>query len=352
MGTSSFDADGRDLYDSNTILSTTWEGRRLVDTVGSQSVNWNDRLLKIDNGPGAFTVNWGGGILQDTGSNNSVDWQNRITIDTGTKTSIDWQNRKLKNSSGNENLNWGSGVSITGSLTVSGSSTFTNIGPAQFSGSFVVQGAGDGFTGPFKAIEIDDANFSRQLFDTSAGIVSIDFGNRSLNTAVGGPAISWQGGNGTYQSNLYESQYIDSTTRNNVYGFNALAGQVLDESYFDATISNDELVYLNTDGLWYQVDQTTDTSTKMLGIAKNINSQTGSVFIEGDITVTTGAGYPLVAGANYGLPIYIKEGNGIAMSTTIPTTGYVRLLGYCYHYIGGSSEWIMKFRPSNEWIEL
>ena len=75
-------------------------------------------------------------------------------------------------------------------------------------------------------------------------------------------------------------------------------------------------------------------------------------FIEGDITVTTGTGYPQVAGANYGLPVYIRESNGTIMSTTIPTTGYVRLLGYCYHYIGGSSEWIMKFRPSHEWIEL
>jgi hypothetical protein len=27
------------------------------------------------------------------------------------------------------------------------------------------------------------------------------------------------------------------------------------------------------------------------------------------------------------------------------------LLGHCYHNAGGT-EWIMKFRPSHEWIEL
>jgi hypothetical protein len=356
MGTSSFDADSRDLYDSSAVNSISWESRRLLDsaavgsirwdlrstydTVDSQSIAWGARLLKIDNGPASYTVDWGSGILRDTNAKNSVDWQNRTTIDTNNKKSIDWENRKLLNTNETELLNWQNQITITGPATVSGSLELT--------GSFKMLGAYNGFAGPFKAIEIDDVNFIRQLFDVNAGVVSVDFGDRSLNTAAGGPAISWQGGNGTYQSNLYESQYIDSTTRNNVFGFNALAGQVLGESYFDINVMDNDLVYLETDGLWYQVNQTTDTSTKMLAIAKNLFSQTGSAFIEGDITVTTGTGYPQVAGANYGLPIYIKQGAGTAMDTTIPTSGYVRLLGYCYHNPSGT-EWIMKFRPSHEW---
>jgi len=174
MGSTSINADDRELYDSSTVLSATWDGRRLVDTVSSQSVNWNDRLLKIDNGPGAFTVNWGGGLLRDTGSNNSVDWQNRIAIDTANKDSINWQNRQLKDTSGNEVLNWQSGVTITGSTFISGSLTLTgslyitgsatliNEGPTILSGSFKVQGEGTGFSGPFPAIEVDDTNFSRK----------------------------------------------------------------------------------------------------------------------------------------------------------------------------------------------
>jgi hypothetical protein len=157
MGTSSINADERDLYDSSAINSVNWEIRRLIDssgvvamrwdqrltydTVDSQSIDWNIRQLKFDNDASDYTVDWNEGILQDTAA----------------KFSVDWQNRQLKDSSGNENLNWSSGIKITGSalvsgsltvtgsLTVSGSSTFTNIGPAQFSGSFGVQGAGDGF---------------------------------------------------------------------------------------------------------------------------------------------------------------------------------------------------------------
>ena len=359
MGTSSFDADGRTLFDDMGIFAVNWSGRTLFDATGTansiawgsrllydatsvQSIDWANRLAYDTSGTN-YSIDWSSGILRDTNAKNSVDWQNRTTLDTNNKKSIDWENRKLLNTAETELLNWQNQITITGSATVSGSLELT--------GSFKMLGAYNGFTGPFKAIEIDDANFTRQLFDTSAGIVSIDFGNRSLNTSTGGPAISWDGSAGTYNSNLYEAQRIDLATRDNIFSFNALAGQVLDESYFDAAVSNDELVYLNTDGLWYQVDQTTDTSTKMLGIAKNINSQTGSVFIEGDITVTTGTGYPQVAGANYGLPIYIKQGAGTAMDTTIPTSGYVRLLGYCYHNPSGT-EWIMKFRPSNEWYVI
>jgi hypothetical protein len=105
-----------------------WDQRLTYDTVNSQSIDWNIRQLKFDNDASDYTVDWNEGILQDTAA----------------KFSVDWQNRQLKNSSGNEVLNWSSGVAITGSLTVSGSSTFTNIGPAQFSGSFGIQGAGDG----------------------------------------------------------------------------------------------------------------------------------------------------------------------------------------------------------------
>jgi hypothetical protein len=91
----------------------------------------------------------------------------------------------------------------------------------------------------------------------------------------------------------------------------------------------------------------------MLGIAKNVFSQTGSVLIEGDVVVSTGGGYPNVNGAGYGLPIYIREGGGTLMSTTVPTTGYVRLLGHCYYTpYAGAPEWIMKFRPSHEWVQI
>lgn len=359
----SVDWGSRTLFDTNGNFSVRWGLlRSLYDTNASQSVDWNNRLLKFDNGPGDYTVNWSSGLLRDTGSNSSVDWQNRITIDTGTKTSIDWQNRQLKDSSGNETLNWQSGVKITGSLTVSGSSTFTNIGPARFSGSFVVQGdLIPGFppfipdVGPYDAIKVDDIAGQRILYGSplQGASASIDFGNRTLFDNNASDTISWGGTGGEFSTFKYNAQQISATTRDNLYSNNRQGGQFLNDSYFDINVVDNDLVYLNTDGQWYQVDQTTNSSTKMLGIAKSVSSQTGSVLIEGDIVVTTGTGYPAVANAGYGLPVYIKQGAGTAMDTTAPVSGYVRLLGHCYYTpYAGSTEWIMKFRPSNEWVQL
>ena len=247
---------------------------------------------------------------------------------------------------------------LSASYAPGGGSPFPYTGDARISGSlgvtgsFKIQGAGTGFTGPFKAIEIDDANFSRNLYDFNAGSSSIDFGNRLLNSATGQPVISWTGQTGIYDTYLYNSQTIDLATRDNLYGFNAQGGQIFLESYFDVAVIADDLVYLGNDGQWYQVDQTTDSSTKMLGIAKNVFSQTGSVFIEGDIVVTSGTGYPLIANPGYGRPVYIKQGAGTDMDTTTPASGYVRLLGYCYASYNGGVDWIMKFRPSNEWYVI
>jgi hypothetical protein len=45
------------------------------------------------------------------------------------------------------------------------------------------------------------------------------------------------------------------------------------------------------------------------------------------------------------------------MSTVVPTTTggtyIVRVLGHCYQQNGGSStQWMMKFRPSNDWVVI
>ena len=361
QGNQSINADDRDLYDSANINSIGWESRRLLDdsglasirwalrsaydTVDSQSIAWDARLLKIDNGPASYTVNWGSGILRDTGAKNSVDWENRTTIDTGNKNSIDWQNRQLKNTSATEVLNWQSGVTITGATKVTGSLEST--------GSFKVQGEGTGFTGPYTAIEVDDVNFTRKLYDFNVGSGSLDFGNRDLLDSNGNGVFNWNGVAKTIDSRLYLNETVSGATRNALITNVGYGGFALNDAEFDTAVQANDLVFLDTDGIWYQVDQATNTSTKMLGICQGYDPMTylGTVITEGDIVVTTGTGYPLVQSANYGLPVYIRQSGGTLMSTVIPTTGYVRLLGHCYHNAGGT-EWIMKFRPSHEWIEL
>lgn len=241
---------------------------------------------------------------------------------------------------------------VTGSLLITGSATLINEGPTILSGSFNVQGAGDGFTGPFTAITVDDANFTRTLHDSQTGTSSLDFGNRSLVDGSGNFVLSWDGLVGFINSTLYSNNTIDATTRNTLLSNFANAGQTLVDVTFDTgTVVDFDLVYLETDGIWYPVDQTTTSSTKLLGICLGYDPGTGlgAVILEGDISVSTSpGGAPVVNNANYGLPIYIDEGAGNVMDTTIPTTGYVRILGHCY-YNDGANNWIMKFRPSNEW---
>jgi hypothetical protein len=368
MGSTSINADDREAYDSaeEPVPAINWEIRRLIDssgvvamrwdqrltydTVDSQSIDWNIRQLKFDNDASDYTVDWNEGILQDTAA----------------KFSVDWQNRQLKDSSGNENLNWSSGIKITGSalvsgsltvtgsLTVSGSSTFTNIGPAQFSGSFGIQGAGDGYDGPYTAITIDDANYTRTLHDSLTGTPSLDFGNRSLVDGEGNFVLSWDGTEGYINSTLYSNNKVGDTTRNTLLSNFASAGQTLDEVIFDSTVADFDLVYLETDGTWYPVEQSTASSTKLLGICLGYDPETGlgTVILEGDVSVSTSAGSaPVVDNANYGLPVYIAYNAGNTMDTTIPVNGYVRVLGHCYH-TDGADNWIMKFRPSNDWIEI
>ncbi len=236
---------------------------------------------------------------------------------------------------------------LSASYAPGGGNPFPFNGNAQISGSF-------GVTGSFVAITVNDVAFTRKLHDSQTGSGSLDFGNRDLLDNTGAGVFNWTGVAATIDARLYLNQTIGSTTRDSLVTNVGYGGFSLNEILFDSGVQTNDLVYLNTDGKWYEVDQTTNTSTKMLGICQSVNPMTylGTVITEGDIIVTTSTGYPLVQGANYGLPIYIRTSASTQMSTTIPTAGYVRLLGHCYHNPAAGTEWIMKFRPSNEWIEL
>ena len=66
-------------------------------------------------------------------------------------------------------------------------------------------------------------------------------------------------------------------------------------------------------------------------------------------------GSPNIQGLATGIPIYIRDGGVGVMSTTTPTTSgnYVRICGHAYYKSGGVADtYIMKFRPSNDWVQL
>ena len=124
----------------------------------------------------------------------------------------------------------------------------------------------------------------------------------------------------------------------------------------DATLSGTtqwDLVYLDTDSNWKPVDQTSNTqATQMLGITDG-----SRVFIEGYLVIGDSgfvSNVPGVAGTlAAGKPVYIRESATSApfLSTTVPTSGIVRIVGhlirnYALYY------WLMKFRPDHTWVEV
>jgi hypothetical protein len=70
--------------------------------------------------------------------------------------------------------------------------------------------------------------------------------------------------------------------------------------------------------------------------------------LDGDVVVDG------IQGPDYGLPVYIRNTTTAGdMSTTIPKAGYVRVVGHCYHNNASTTDnWILKFRPSNDWYEI
>jgi hypothetical protein len=211
------------------------------------------------------------------------------------------------------------------------------------------------------------------LYDTT-GILSGDYHRRKLITDSGtGNALIWD--DSTYlDSEVYQRDYKSAVTQEAVStNSTAYLGDVIESdgsaTVIDAAATEGMLVYLDG-STWYPVNQAAITAANLLGIAHNLASidppppfgpipQTGLILLEGhvviDDTATTG---PYVAGAAFGMPIYIEDNTTTGtMSTTVPTTtggpNVVRVLGHCYQQnTTTTTQWMMKFRPSNDWVEI
>jgi hypothetical protein len=282
--------------------------------------------------------------------------------------------------------------------------TFPYTGSAIISGSLEITGSL--FVQDFGKTNIDSS--TRQLYDAgppippgAPSVVSVDWASRTLNDRFANTSIDWGQrvayDNTTSQSVNWDSRqlsspnsnvaldWVDNTILNsNVYqrDFKSSAtqdtisttynnpsvcylGDVIEVDgvnvFFDNAVTEGMLIYLDTNAYWYPVDQANTNSTHLLGIAHNVGANTGFVLLEGHVVIDeTSTSGPHVTNARYGLPIYIEDSTTIgSMSTSVPTTtsgtNVVRVLGHCYQQnspIGSPSQWIMKFRPSNEWIVI
>jgi hypothetical protein len=239
-------------------------------------------------------------------------------------------------------------------------------------------------------------SFDRKLYDAgpamppgASSVLSIDWGSRTLNDSNGDSAIAWRDralytpnattaiiwSDNTYlSSEVYQRDYKSAATQEAVSTNSAAyLGDVIESdgsaTVIDAAVTEGMLVYLDTNTTWYPVDQANTRASYLLGIAHNLASlppppigptnQTGWILLEGHVVIDdTAQTGPYVAGADHGLPIYIEDSTTTGtMSTTVPTStggpNVVRVLGHCYQQnTTTTTQWMMKFRPSNDWVEI
>jgi len=269
--------------------------RNIYDVFGTSSIVAAARVL-VDSAD-LPSLGWAARTLYDTSPETSIDWGNRIAYDaTGTTYSIDWNNRLLVDPATLSSIDWSSRELLD------------SAGDAAITWNYLTQA---------QAVEIN--SYTRKTLDL--GTVVENFSNLPV----------------------YASFNPD--------------GEILKGVALDASVVNFDLVYLNTDNKWYPVDVTTNSSSKLLGIAWNVGTGKETVLIEGNMVVNNSAltDSPLVLGVDHGLPIYIRNGSGAYMSTTAPgaSGNYVRVLGHAYYQgVADSNYWVMKFRPANDWYVI
>jgi hypothetical protein len=325
--TGSLNTSTRILTDTSNIPSILWGGRTLAHPLGSFTVDWGNQFLRGDDN--FLSIDWKGRRAYDANATQSIDWRTRELWDgdpngSGSNVkSLNWSNRTIFDSATTESINWEDRNAIDKSAIPS--------------------------------INWQD----RGLFDPSNNTV-LDWKNRFLYTPGGEYSLIWN--NDAYLgSNIYQRDSKSTSLQGAVS-----SGTPTDDTYLGDIIegkingsnppTDGELCYLAADGKWYTYDQTTSSIYgKMLGIAFKIDpgSETCQVLLEGHLLVTDSSN-PSIQSPAPGRPVYIKDGTTAGeMSTNIPTTGIVQVLGHCYYNnTSTTSNWMMKFRPSMDWYQI
>ena len=292
---------GNGINTSNTTLQSgpyttvDWGLGALKDENSITSVDWlNGYTLTAPSYGGVATVEWGSGRLNSLNTSRSINWDDRIAYDQHEMSSVDWRSRVLYDGIGTTSADWTSRA-----LQDNGGNSV-----------FFWDAAGYGES-------VLASRYYLSLIDTSVQDTFINYA--PANTAVN-----------------YTGEVIEATLHNSV--------------------ATNDLVYLDTNGSWYPVTQGTDQCSKLIGIC--VAAAKSLVLLEGTLTVTSNVSItdsPFVHPLALGRPIYIRDGNGNLMSTTIPFTAgeYVRVLGHAYQQGQTNTDyWIMKFRPSMDWYKL
>ena len=134
---------------------------------------------------------------------------------------------------------------------------------------------------------------------------------------------------------------------------NYVSGEIIKNQILGESVSYGQCLVLRTDTEWFLSDQTNEAkSSGMLGIAleSGSSSDTISILIKGFYQTT----YIEDPAASAGSPLYLRESTSGEVSSTLPTTGFSRLVGYLFIDDSNNDNGIavVRFDPDNTWIEL
>jgi hypothetical protein len=144
-----------------------------------------------------------------------------------------------------------------------------------------------------------------------------------------------------------DTSYITDFANSENHAGDIIGGTITGASSWD-------LVYLDTDAIWKPVDQSNAKATRMLGIYNGSRVLTEGYLVVGDADVVNPSSYTLIAGTlSPGAPVYISGSATSApfLSTTIPTSGIVRILGHLIQQ-ENTDYWFMRFRPDHTWVTI
>jgi len=298
------------------------------------------------------TSSWATNVVSASGVNTSIQYNNNGALVGSSRFTFNGTNVQFNGTGGGV-------MGITGSLSVSGSSTIT--------GSLVVSGSSYGIdttSGTLLGNGIIKVDWRDGVLNTSAGSTSVDWENTTLYDAGGVGSLAWgartlydstganimldYSGDYTIYSNFYYSNFLATTLQEYLADNSFYTGQII-EANLDASVATFNLVYLHTDGIWYPTkNDIAQRATKMQGIC--VSAGKSQVLIEGDVGVSDDNSQgAYVVSASYGLPVYISPTQG-EMTTTQPVSGFIRVVGHIYSQSTTDANlWTMKFRPSNDW---
>jgi hypothetical protein len=326
---------------SGTGITVNWGSGQLFDNNSINTVDWlNAYTLTAPSFGGVTTVNWGTGLLNSLTTSASIDWDNRYAYDSAGTASIDWENRAARDVSDLRSIFWD--VRLL-----------------------------------YDTSEITSVDWENRELQDSSGVASAIWGARTLTDTSGTTSVNWEGrllisatsavkvldwtndtflSSTVYQRDIKSIGLQDEVSTGPPLTDSTYLGDIIEGKVNGSNPPSDgQLCYLATDGNWYSYDQTdSNFYGKMIGIVFKVDSgpETCYVLLEGHVLIDSSS--PVVQSPAYGMPVYIRDGTATGeMSTAIPTTGIIQVLGHCYYQNSTTStNWMMKFRPSMDWYQI